>query len=88
VKMKTSQLLRNAAQYLERKSFGPAIGACYAICQVTDDAVDGYDHKKQPMATMVRVYGERFGHWWTPDEHDARIIGLCLAAAIAESEGQ
>lgn len=35
--------------------------------------------------------GVRPAYWWglfCPDSHNARIVGACLAAAIAESEGQ
>lgn len=90
--MKPSKALRLAAQWLEKEAEAvrPSSccpGACLAICCVSDDKIDGYNHTAGPMKTMVDIYGEgRRGYWWATQ--GPRIIGLCLAAAIAESEGQ
>jgi hypothetical protein len=84
--MKPSEILREAARRIER---GVNIYGCCAIAEVSswDDLDEG-----SPVVSyfsLVRPHRSPTGIWWSTEERDgARILGLCLAAAIAESEGK
>ena len=91
--MKSSEVLREAARTIElgRGTFG-----CLAIADVMGLYApwkNGVaDIPRQVMAAYRKVAPR--GHnlsdpWWDTDERGecSRIIGLCLAAAIAEDEG-
>ena len=87
--MKASEVLRKAAQMVERER---AIGGCYAICESGDSQ---YSVNRAYGIFAKHFKGSKTGFWWTnrlgdpeaTEPRNARIIGLCLAAAIAESEG-
>lgn len=84
--MKPSQILREAARLVERGKYS---GGCAAILWARvpyEDrgAAREYFHLLRPSKSSDS------GYWWDfdPQGKSARIIGLCLAAAIAESEGE
>ena len=81
--MKSSEILREAAQLVE---WGAQTVGCIAIVAAAPNnkdrlrALDIFRRYFEPAARPVV--------WWdTEIAHGPRIIGLCLAAAIAESEG-
>lgn len=81
--MKSSEILREAARRVES---GKAMGGCYALLCVRCN----YKDKKgaRNYFKMVKPSRPIDGYWWPLDvRHGPRIIGLCLAAAIAESDG-
>ena len=89
--MKSSEILRRAARMVEREqsSFG-----CFAILKVMRLYRTGELRGiPEPVLGAFRKVAPRGRHlsdpWWFADDGgmDARIIGLCLAAAIAEDEG-
>lgn len=85
---KPSQALRAAARLVERESerFG-----CGAIARTAlDDTV-----RVETLRYFARIHIMTAAPWWggwddynKPEYRNPRIIGLCLAAAIAESEGR
>lgn len=92
--MKPSEILRKAARTVEREPM--ELGCCailaiqpFAASEEESDAFHWFD-----LIKPLRPRGAEdpwWGGWGTypePRNHNARIIGLCLAAAIAESEGQ
>lgn len=90
--MKPSKVLREAARIVERSRRPnycgcPAIGAVLGIYFLDRDLpepVMGYFRLVAPSPDS-----SPYGAWWRgPEEKGERIIGLCLAAAIAESEGK
>ena len=88
--MKSSEILREAARRIElgKDQFG-----CHAIFV----AMGGNMHTIWPEPEWDSHIMRRFrvvapskaknGNAWWDTYSEARIIGLCLAAAIAESEG-
>ena len=94
--MKPSKILRKSAQLLERHP-DDVLGGCHAIVLVDpkfsaqkqgdfgSEGTDAAVSRAWPFFDLMR--GDDL-YWWPKRQHDARIIGLCLAAAIAESEGQ
>jgi hypothetical protein len=86
-RMKASEILRQAARLVER---GEEWYGCFAIDEVA--GADSIGHEQaMGIFKIVAPDGHSLGSfWWGASERsmDARIIGLCLAAAIAESEGQ
>ena len=88
--MKPSEILRKAAYLVESVPAEDYCG-CYAIM------LEAREHApKQETDTLVAFEILRppkgpegaCNRWWGLGDEDARILGLCLAAAIAESEGQ
>ena len=74
--MKASEALRRAAELVESRGYSesPAIDAA---CPREGPSYGNVN------ATMHDCFGlQSFGSW-----HDQLIVGLCLAAAVAESEG-
>ena len=94
--MKPSEILREAAHLLERHP-RKIHGGCHAIVLVDpkfsagrvgefgSDGADASVSRAWPFFNLMRGDGL---YWWPEYNHDDRIIGLCLAAAIAESEGK
>ena len=97
--MKISEVLRKAARSLER---GTSDCCCAAIRHVAGLSETWYDHnlinfriaKLPPTQKFFAIYfrprnsnGFWFGPRYVGDGRDRRILALCLAAAIAESEG-
>lgn len=91
--VKPSEILRKAALWIERDIEWSGLGCCAISCAAQYD-----DHKEESAMHYFRQVGPRidthedpwWGNWETyraPTNQCARIIGLCLAAAIAESEG-
>lgn len=78
--MKSSEILRKAARGVER---GDYYGGCLAIDLESPSRDYLRAHKRYAVVKPDRVPSN--GYWWSG--RDTRIIGLCLAAAIAESEG-
>jgi hypothetical protein len=89
--MKPSEVLRKAAQMVERDY--EYLG-CLAIwhtarsCRLEAETLEFFER----VAPARRVDGDPWwGNWATCEKNpqkNARIIGLCLAAALAESEGK
>jgi hypothetical protein len=91
--MKSSEILREAARSVERglDSYG-----CWAIVDAAEadyglsleETIKNSAPATKAM-TYFRLLSPRiaFSTWWDFDDQGPRIIGLCLAAAIAESEG-
>lgn len=98
--MKPSAILRGAAKLIED---GECSEGCWAITSVgqrlgakvsdIDKAHGAFDAVKPPS------FNGGYDTWWgsvydnprtnsLPRNMNARIVGLCLAAAIAESEGK
>lgn len=101
--MKPSQILRCAAQIIEREELeglrnNDRLGGCDAIFEALGESFQalGLDDVVLEYFGRVKPRGARPFRWWwgnrknyyTSDNMNARIIGLCLAAAIAESEGK
>lgn len=89
--MKSSEVLRRAARSVERGSQSLGCLAIYNVVRWSErrsDAAMGFFLRVGP----ARDSGDPWwGGWPAYDEsehRDARIVGLCFAAAIAESEGQ
>jgi len=87
--MKSSEILRKAARRVER---GTAISGCGAIMQASrlsrrgQNWLEDFDRAHGIFARYLRQ--PNCTYWWPKEPaHGPRIIGLCLAAAIAESEG-
>ena len=87
--MKSSEILRKAARRDER---GMAVNGCGAIAQASGlllqkaNGLQEFERAKGIFARYLRQ--PNCTYWWPKEpEHGPRIIGLCLAAAIAESEG-
>ena len=96
--MKPSEILREAARLVEG-SPGPDMCGCYAIALVAGTLRHGdwpYPYhipedvlRHFHMVAPYKRASTTLRRWWQGyGEKDERIIGLCLAAAIAESEGQ
>ncbi len=86
--MKSSEILRRAARLLERNYEAENDGypgACFAISEVTNGEHCPYNPEDFMHRLLVRFFGRWIGYRW--DDQSSRIVGLCLAAAIAESEG-
>lgn len=95
--MKSSEILREAAKLIERDKEYPC-GACYALKETLIERgqstgaseersyVWGPEKWRGPSYYLYEMFGRntKYRLW---DSHGPRIIGLCLAAAIAESEG-
>lgn len=93
--MKPSKILREAAKHIEKEQCLDQLCGCDVIqrkCKSYQQVID--THKYFSMVAPKRK--EPFRSWWgkisnesyqRPSNVNARIIGLCLAAAIAESEG-
>lgn len=94
--MKSSELLREAARLIEDEPDYPC-GACHALITILRSRGEGSkaesmsyvwgpERGRGPSYYLFRLFGynTKFRLW---DSHGPRIIGLCLAAAIAESEG-
>lgn len=81
--MKSSEILREAARRVEN---GADIGGCLAInCATTNF---GEAIRAEIVFDRYFYNSTNSGYWWPyKAKHGPRIIGLCLAAAIAESEG-
>lgn len=96
--MKPSEILKLAARIVER---GEKDCGCDAIGWAASGRVGHYP-PDNVMEFFLHLYPQDGGSyycetWWgsfrnrthrSPANRNARIIGLCLAAAIAESEGQ
>lgn len=87
--MKSSEILRKAARRVER---GMAVSGCGAIAQSSGlsrrgpNGIEEYGRARDIFARYLRR--TNCTYWWPKEPaHGPRIIGLCLAAAIAESEG-
>lgn len=81
--MKSSEILREAARRVE---LGKSFGGCFAIMM----ASRSYRDRKRASDFFRSALSRdtESGYWWPEHEcYGPRIIGLCLAAAIAESEG-
>lgn len=81
--MKSSEILRKAARKVERGTYR---GGCIAIA----NSARGFNDISRAHKVFRRHFyrSTSSGYWWPfSDKHGPRIIGLCLAAAIAESEG-
>lgn len=98
--MKPSEILKQAARRVELLQ---TTCGCDSIRMVVNGSLAvGSAIPPESVMQFFRLVGPRnasagktwWGRWrggWyscTPADRDARIIGLCLAAAIAESEGQ
>lgn len=90
--MKVSEILRESARLI-------AAGVCELGCPAISRAAgsDGPAYlRAHAVFRLVGPHRDNFGNpWWGSWEscvdeanRSARVIGLCLAAAIAESEGQ
>jgi len=88
--MKDSKILRKAAEYVDRHR---AYGGCYAVMQaaapyLSSDARLGFRNYLRPAGL------DSLSYWWgvpqvcSEQDHNARVIGLLLAAHIAEDAGQ
>lgn len=98
--LKPSAILREAARLVES---GEELGGCSAIKVATDRLwrglrAGGYTYVAHSawLAAAADKYfnllcpedGCMFSYWWPERlKHGPRIVGLCLAAAIAKSEG-
>jgi hypothetical protein len=91
--MKPSEILREAARRVER---GASIGGCSAIywaARAPNDYLRNWEARHRAREFFQHLRPTKVpssGFWWsiTNEGDNARIIGLCLAALIAESEGQ
>lgn len=82
--MKSSEILRNAAKLIEE---GVWYGGCSAINSAARDSV-GDGVRALEIFKTIFLDHPRTDLWWgMVPASGPRIIGLCLAAAIAESEG-
>jgi len=84
VQMKLSDVFRNAARAVE------IVENTYC-CTAIDDAVwyaDQDEHPVQEYFAELFSPTRRRTFWWLKDDRDSRVVALCLAAAIAESEGK
>lgn len=95
--MKSSEILRKAAANIER-GINDENGACWAVKKLLmrsgikyNEATDlaYFWDKGGPMRHMMACFGHPMEGTWPENYYDngPRLIGLCLAAAIAESEG-
>lgn len=86
--MKSSKILRKAARMVDR---GYDEGGCCAIIDSAPIRTDADYERAMKRFEMVKPRRTNTNlYWWdihSKEGNDARIIGLCLAAAIAESEG-
>jgi hypothetical protein len=87
--MKSSEILRKAARRVER---GMNDGGCGAIAEVSGalrfKAREIMDFERASGIFARYLRQPNCVYWWPREPaHGPRIIGLCLAAAIAESEG-
>jgi hypothetical protein len=83
--MKASKVLRIAAQRIER---GLNVLGCPAVNRIqrdSDKAMHYFNLFKPPRIHHNSVW---FGDWLIQENQDCRVLALCFAAAIAESEGQ
>lgn len=92
--MKASTILKRAAKLVEK---GHCVGGCDAIWDAAH-FTPYYLQRLDDSDRAFRIFEEYFynatGEWfyegfWWPEKmkHGPRIIALCLAAAIAKSEG-
>ena len=86
--MTLSEVFRNAARQIE-------IGENSFCCTAIDYAMwDAVWYAVQDEHSAREYFAELFSPtrrriwWWRRDDRDSRIVALCLAAAIAESEGE
>lgn len=87
--MKPSQILREAARRVDACK-------CPYGCWAIDEAYGEDKHHVQKLHAKGFFhltaphfsFGVWFGDTWTQANQNRRVIALCLAAAIAESEGQ
>lgn len=99
--MKPSRLLRKAAEYLDGNSDvrlhnnRDRVGACFALTMAAVIA-NAWGEWPTPLAReYLRLLGPDplplggAGFWWPLDEehHNVRVLALCFAADIAQSEG-
>ena len=82
--MKSSEILRKAARLVEagQCSFG-----CVAVDVVTQWNFSEALKACEYIYLFMPVTMDKGGGFWPMRSKSHRIIGLCLAAAIAESEG-
>jgi len=82
--MKLSKVFRNASRAIE---LGKNVYCCTAI----DDATWFGDPDRLP---ALYYFNDLFKptrnrtYWWPQHDRDSRVVALCFAAAIAESEGK
>lgn len=92
--MKTSEILRRAAERIfgRRRDHGMCDSAYMISTEVFsrhDDAMAALDQAESFINLLMPR--EVFGYWgdrWDEDKRECRVLGLLLAAAIAEGEGQ
>ena len=89
--MKSSEILREAARLIE---LGLNDCGCAAIMAAAHwekpairAAMEPFLLFSPPEKNENEVWWGASEMFWTGEHRDARIIGLCLAAAISESEG-
>jgi len=93
--VKTSEILRRAAERIfgRRRDHGMCDSAYMISTDVFsshDDAMAALD-QAESFINLLMPRGGVFGYWgdqWGEDKHECRVLGLLLASAIAESEGQ
>lgn len=95
--MKKSEIYLRAAEIVANPTFN--YGCCNALCRAATDfqgplsfgECGDIDDKKY--LSILKDFKSNFGsrahgmYWWARQEKKGRLIALCLAAAIAESEG-
>ena len=96
--MKTSELLRQAAKYIEKNVW--ADGGCYTIEQILWDGNDKTSYTqiapqwKEAVGYLRRMAPAKAaeGRYWfgvpTCGEQEIRILALCFAAVLAEEDGR
>lgn len=87
--MKPSVVLMKAAKLIE---CGSQRLSCLAIDEASRTSAKGYADAKLIFSELFEPPSRRglvwFGQSKDPRNQDRRVIALCLAAAIAESEGK
>lgn len=88
--MKPSQILREAARRIDA---GEDPCGCWAIDGAYgDDKHHAHKWRAKEFFHLIAPHANTIGVWfggtWSPINQSRRVIALCLAAAIAESEGQ
>ncbi len=87
--MKTSEILRLAAQLMEIGSVCPAPDCGFCCCAIS--SVTREEASYLAAKAVLSDYFFNEATWWneekTPENQSLRILALCMAAAIAESEG-
>lgn len=84
--MKISEIFRQAAWFIEQDEADYCCTAiddvCYALVEYDTEktALKYFDALFKPMRNPI--------FWWDVIDRDSRVVALCLAAAIAESEGK